>query len=344
MSGTAPTLMDVAAAAGVSLATASRAINGQPNVKPHTRARVLDAAEELHFQPSHAARTLRTRQAMVIGLIVPDISSAFYATAVRSAEHAFRRQGYTLFITDTEENGLLEVEAIEALVSHRVAGLILAPVAGTAAPLLRALSLHPVPVVVIDNRVEAFDADAVLYDNVNGARLLTAHLIEHGHRRIGYIGGLERETSGSERLTGYCEALLTMGLPYDGDLVCEGDWSRQSGVSHMTSLLQFPERPTAVVVASHSMVVGALLALRAAGLRVPDDMALVSFDDSPLWPVLDPPITALNSQDEEVGRLAAHLLLERLRDASPRAAVTIRLPVRLVARRSCGCAYVASGG
>lgn len=335
--GAAPaTLVDVAAAAGVSLATASRAINAHPNVSAQTRARVLAAAERLRFQPSHAARTLRTRRASVIGLIVPDISSVFYATALRAAEHTLRRQGYTLFITDTEEEEQLEAEAVEALLTHRVAGLILAPT-GTATPLRRALARHPVPVVTIDNRVEGLEADLVLLDNIAGTRMLTKHLIDHGHRRIGHVGGLSKETSGAERLAGYRVALSEADLPFDAALALEGDWTQEAGLRQMAELLALPRPPTAVVVASHSMVVGAMLALRAAGQRVPEDMAVVSFDDTPAGPVMDPPLTALESQDYDVGRLAAEMLLARLRSPDSPAGYEVRLPVRLIVRRSCGC-------
>lgn len=342
-----PTLVDVAAAAGVSVATASRAINGQPNVKPATRVRVLTEAERLRFQPSHAAQTLRTRRANMIGLIVPDISSVFYATALRAAEHVLRRQGYTLFISDTEENSRLEVDAIEALLTQHVAGLILAPVADSAPRLRRVLARHPAPVVAIDNRIEGFDTDAVLHENSVGACMLTAHLIEHGHRRIAFIGGSVQDTSGGERLTGYRQALDAAGLTSDPTIEMQGDWSQGAGQRLMGELLALAERPSAVVVASYAMMVGALLTVSAAGLRVPDDVALVSFDDTPFWPVIDPAITALESRDYEVGRLAAELLLGRLRSPTSAGGNVIRVPARLLARRSCGCAcarlYAESG-
>lgn len=337
MSSAPATLVDVAAAAGVSVATASRAINGHPNVSPPTRAKVLAAVEHLRFQPSHAARTLRTRRANVIGLIVPDISSVFYATALRAAEHTLRRQGYTLFITDTEEDAQLEAEAVDALLTHRVAGLILAPTGGLVKPLRRALARQPIPVVTLDNRIDGFDADTVLLDNEAGTRMLTGHLIDHGHRRIAHLGGLRRETSGAERLDGYRTALTMAGLPFDEALAREGDWTQEAGTRLMNELLALPQPPSALVVASHSMVVGALLALRAAGKRVPDDVALVSFDDTPSGPVMDPPLTALESQDADVGRLAAEMLLARLRSPEARGGYEMRLPVRLLVRRSCGC-------
>ncbi len=348
MSGDPVTIIDVAAAARVSLSTASRAINDHPHVRPETRARVLDAARRLHFQPSQAARALRTHRTSVIGLVVPDISSVFYAAALRAAAHTLRRQGYTLFIADTEEDADLEIKAIDALLTQRVAGLILAPVGDAGRPLRRALARYPAPVVTIDNRLEGVDADAVLLDNVEGARMLTAHLIGHGHRRIAYLGGLLRETSGHERLDGYRLALAAHALPFDARLAHEGDWLQESGARLMADALALPDPPTAVVVACQAMALGALQALRRAGRRVPDDVALVSFDDTPAAALLDPPLTTLESHDYDVGRLAAEMLLARLaaadnargtavRDGPGTGTKDIRLSTRLVARRSCGC-------
>ena len=331
------TLVDVAEAAGVSVATASRALNSHPNVSSQARERVLSAAKLLRFQPSEAARTLRTRRAHVIGLIVPDISSVFYATALRAAEHTLRRQGYTLFIADTEEDPILELEAVEALVAHRAAGLILASATKSTAGLRRVLKRHPVPVVTIDNRVEGLEADSVLHDNVGGSYALTAHLIQHGHRRIAHLSGFLHETGGAERLQGYRLAMAGAGCPVDSELAPEGDWTQDSGCRLMSALLRSPDAPTAVVASCHAMMVGALKAIRAAGKRIPDDVAMVSFDDTPTGPILDPPITALESQDYEFGRLAAEMLLAGLRGVETRPVREFRLPMRLVPRRSCGC-------
>lgn len=337
MSDAVATLVDVAAAARVSVATASRAINDRTHVSPHTRARVLEAAKRLHFQPSHAARTLRTRRTDVVGLIVPDISSIFYASALRAAEHTLRRRGYTLFIADSEEQAHLEAEAVEALLAHRVSGLILAPTSASATMLRRALARYPVPIVTIDNRIDALDADAVLLDNVAGMCALTSHLIDHGHRRIAYLGGLLRESSGVERLKGYRAGLEGAGLPFDPRLALEGDWSLESGRRMMEAVLDLPTACGAVVVGCHAMALGALLALRAAGQRVPADVALVSFDDVPYGSMMDPPLTALQSQDYDVGRLAAEMLLAHLDNPDARGGCEVRLPARLVVRRSCGC-------
>ena len=146
-----------------------------------------------------------------------------------------------------------------------------------------------------------------------------------------------RETSGAERVAGYREAVEAAGLPFDPLLAPQGDWTVEAGYRMMSDVLALPDPPTAAVVASHTMVVGALQALRAGGLTVPRDMALVSFDDTATWPVVDPPITALEGRDDDVGALAAKLLLDRLSAPGLAGGYEIRLPMRLIVRRSCGC-------
>ena len=334
----ATTLVDVARAAQVSIATASRVINGRPYVSEPTRQRVLQAVERLNFQPSSLARNFRSQRSSTIGMIVPDISSPFYAAALRGAEHVLRSHGYTILVCDTEEQAAREHEALALLSAHRVAGLILAPVNADPAYVRQLLLRHPMALVVIDNRLADFAADTVLVDNVAGAALLTAHLLGHGHRRVGHLAGLLSETSGADRLAGYRRALEEADLPYDPELVAVGEWNEEAGYVQAGHLLDLPEPPTALMVANSSMAVGALLALRARGRRVPDDVALASFDDTPWAPLIEPPLTALARQDYALGQSAAARIIGQL--AAERSATTREelLHMSLVVRRSCGCA------
>jgi LacI family transcriptional regulator len=321
----------------VSIATASRAINGRPYVSDETRARVLQAVERLNFQPSSLARSLRAQRSQTIGMIVPDISSPFYAAALRGAEHLLRRHGYTIVVCDTEEEAQREQEALILLAGHRVAGLILAPVEANPATLHRLRERQQIALVVIDNRLHHYAADTVLMDNVAGTAALTAHLIGHGHRRIGHIAGILTETSGADRLTGYRQALLRGGLPYDADLVVEGAWSEESGNQATLRLFGLPEPPTALVIASSFMAVGALQALHTRALNVPDAVALVCFDDTPWAPLVEPPLTALARQDYALGKAAAEMILQQLTARRPLRTQETLLPMNLVIRRSCGC-------
>lgn len=334
---TIATLVDVARAAEVSIATASRAINGRPYVSDDTRARVLQAAQRLDFQPSSLARNLRSRRSQTIGMIVPDISSPFYAAALRGAEHVLSRHGFTVVVCDTEEEAGREGEAMALLISHRVAGLILAPAEADPATVRRLRRRQQMALVVIDNRLQHYAADTVLVDNVAGAAALTAHLIGHGHRRIGHVAGILAQTSGADRLAGYAQALASSGLAYDPDLVSAGTWSEASGYQATARLLDALDPPTALVIASSYMAVGALQALRERGLRVPDAVALACFDDTPWTPLVEPPLTALARQDYALGRAAAEMILRQLAaEHAPRPREAL-LPMSLVIRRSCGC-------
>jgi LacI family transcriptional regulator len=194
-----------------------------------------------------------------------------------------------------------------------------------------------VALVAIDNRLQGYYADTVLLDNTGGAGALTEHLIAHGHRRIGHLAGLQHETSGAERLAGYRQALERAGIPCDARLVAEGDWTEQSAYRLVPALLACPDPPTALVIASSLMAIGALLALRERGYSVPLDMAVACFDDAPWAPLIEPPLTALSRQDYAVGATAAGLILDQLATGEERRPREEILPLRLIVRRSCGC-------
>jgi DNA-binding LacI/PurR family transcriptional regulator len=331
------TLVDVAREARVSIATASRAINGRQYVSAATRADVLAAAERLNFRPSTLARGFRVQRSFTVGMLVPDISSPFYAAALRGVEHVLSRHGYTVLVFDTEEQTRREEEAIDLLTGQRVAGLVIAPVSHNPANLATRVAQTNVALVTIDNRLQGYAADTVLVDNPGGAAALTEHLIAHGHRRIGHLAGLQSETSGAERLAGYRQALERAGIPFDPCLVAEGDWTEQSGRALVPPLLAVPDPPTALVIASSLMAVGALLSLRELGYRVPDDVAVACFDDVPWAPLIEPPLTTLSRQDYAVGAAAAALILDQLSGEGKRQPHEQILPMTLIVRRSCGC-------
>jgi LacI family transcriptional regulator len=205
------------------------------------------------------------------------------------------------------------------------------------ANLRQVLAQRSMALVAIDNRLEGRPTDTVLVDNVGGARTLTAHLIEHGHRRIGHIAGILSETSGADRLAGYQQALSAAGIAFDEHLVAEGDWSEPGGYAQAMRLLDVGNPPTALMIASSLMAVGALLALRERHIPVPGGMAVACFDDAPWAPLIEPPLTALGRQDYVLGATAAELILEQLGAEAPRPPHEHRLPMTLVVRRSCGC-------
>jgi LacI family transcriptional regulator len=327
-----PTLADVAAAARVSTSTASRALRDSPLVSEATRDRVRDASRLLGFEPDRLARSLRTRSSLFVGVIVPDVATPFYAAALKGAQCVFASAGYQLLVMDSERDGAREAENLRTLLAHRVDGILLATSGGFE-------GAEGVPVVFFDQVLGGTGVGSVALDNRAGIALLVGHLVQHGHRRIAFVGAPGELTSAAERLDGFVRAVRAAGLDSGPDGVRLGDavWSEGSGERAMREHLARRERPSAVVAASDTLAIGALRALRAAGLRVPEDVALVSFDDPVFGDLLDPPMTALSRHDRELGERAANLLLRKLTGGDGTAAVEVRVPLELIVRRSCGC-------
>jgi LacI family transcriptional regulator, galactose operon repressor len=327
-----PTLADVASAASVSISTASRALRDSPLVSPETRQRVVAASQSLGFEPDRLARSLRTRASLFVGVIVPDVATVFYAAALKGAQCVFESAGYQALVMDSERDPEREAENLRTLLAHRVDGLLLATSGGF-------VPAPAVPVVFFDQIGSGAGAGNVALDNRHGIELLVSHLLEHGHRRIAFLGAPTGLTSATERLEAFLAALARAGLDPADDDVRFGDvhWSEGSGEVAMREHLGRAEPPTAVVAASDTLALGALRAIRAAGLDVPADVALVSFDDPPFGDLLDPPMTALSRHDRELGERAARLLLGILSNGEAAREAEIRVEAELIVRRSCGC-------
>ena len=333
----APRLADVAAAAGVSVATASRALSGRGSVAAATRDRVREAASRLEFHPSAAGRSLRLRETRMIGFVVPDIASGFYANALKGAQHRLQAAGYQVTLMDTNEEPERERSALLALAAERVDGFILASSGGDGSAIRTLERRFGLPVVMFDNVVEGVGAGRVTLANEDGLHLLVGHLADvHGHRRIGYVGGIVSETSGAERLSGFEIAMLRQHLPVDPRCLRPGEWTEDAGQAETAALLDLDEPPTAIVYPCADLALGGLTELKARGAAVPGDVAIVCFDDFDAAPLLDPPLTVLARRDRQVGDLAASMVLRALEhaDAGP---MDVRIPVELRVRRSCGC-------
>jgi LacI family transcriptional regulator len=326
------TLADVAAEAAVSLSTASRALSRGGSVSEDTRRRVRSAARRLGYEPNRLARSLRTRSSSFIGLIVPDIAIGFYARVVKGAQDALEQAGYEALVMNTEREAAREAEALRTLAAHRVHGILLAT-SGGFEPSAR------VPVVFFDNLVAGTGAGHVARANREGVAVIVDHLLGHGHERIAYLGAPPLFTSGIERLDGFHAAMAGVGLPPPAEHVALGDevWSVESGKRAALRLLALEPRPTALVAASDTLAVGAIHAARTAGLSVPEDLAVVSFDDPFFGDLLDPPITALARNERALGELAASLLLHAIQTGRVGPPTEVRLPEQLIVRRSCGC-------
>jgi LacI family transcriptional regulator len=328
------TTKDVALRAGVSVSTVSHVLNATRFVAPERRERVLLAMRDLGYEPNAVARSLRVNRSRAIGLIISDIGNPFFTAVVRGVEDAAQAAGYIVILCNSDEDPDKEETYLRQLRSNRVDGLILAP-AGVAHAYLRALVRQASPVVFIDREVPTLEVSAVVLANEPAAYAAVGHLIELGHRRIGMIIGRPEVSTTAQRRAGYERALLGARVEIDPRLVQEGGSKVEPGREAADRLLDLAERPTAIFSANNQMTIGALAAFEERGVRVPDDMAVVSFDDFAWAGFFRPPLTTVAQPTYELGRRAIEVLLRRIEDGSA-PPERIELPGTLVVRDSCG--------
>lgn len=329
------TIKDVARKAGVSPATASRVAGNYGYVSKAIRQKVLAAIRELGYRPNAVARSMVTKSTHTLGLVVTDITNPFFAHLMRSVENATWEAGYTLFLANTDENIQREEAIIQTILERQVDGLILVPATSQSTPYLEHFIQQGIPLVLLDRSVKGLAADAVMVDNENGAFQAVTHLIRLGHRRIGMvIDNLDISTN-AERLTGYRRALSEADLPVEEQLIQSCQFTEQSAFNLATEMFNHPQRPTALFAANNFMTLGILHAAREANLRIPEDIALVGFDDVE-WTVFSPlQITAVAQPVQELGNVTAKRLLMRLQ-GDQTFPMEIRLKTNFIVRKSCG--------
>jgi LacI family transcriptional regulator len=327
------TIKDVAAHASVSVATVSAVINGNKYVSPELEQRVRTSIATLGYERNSFAQGLKTQTSQTIGLIISDIANPFFTGIVRGVEDVASAHHYSLILGNTDENLDKERSYIRLLESKRADGLIIAATAGSHEYLQSAQHL---PLVSIDRSLFEQGIDSVLVDNVAGAQAAIEHLIALGHQRIGIVTGIPGITTTEERLAGYKQALAAHNIAFDPTLIAAAD-SRVGGGERgaMQLLTELSDRPTALFMMNGLMVIGALRAIARMGLRCPQDIALVGFDDFEWASVTHPSLTTVRQPIYEIGQRAAELLFERLqkRDKEPS---EVRLRPQLIVRESCG--------
>ena len=334
--GRTATIKRVADHARVSIATVSRAFADPQAVSPELRLRVEEAARALNYQPSRAARALRSGTSRAVGVVIPDLENPFFTAVVRGIDIVLQAAGYTLLLASANEDTARERSVLETLRAEGVAGIIFVPINATRDAYRHVLA-PPLHTVVIDRLPSNLRADHVTVDNVEGTRAGVAHLLDLGHRDVALLSGPLRHSTAKEREQGYEQALRAAGVPLRADLVYRGDFREGGGYDGMRALLALPRRPSAVLVANNLMTLGAFRALHEAGVRIPDEVALVGFDDMPWATSLNPPLTAIGQPSQDIGSAAADLLLGRI--AHPdRTFRHVMLETTLVVRASSGTA------
>ena len=327
-------IRDVARLAGVSVASVSRVLNDTDAVADSTRLKVLKAVEHLDFRIDLRARALSRQKSETLGIVVADVSNPFTAQVLKAIDFVTRENGYDLLLSDSGENVERERANLEAMLAQRIEGIIYLPVTLSGKSLHRLIA-EDVPVVCLDRYVEDVATDAVVVDNERAGEMAAGILIDAGHERVGVIVAGET-TVGRDRYAGFERELRRRGVPLDPARVRVGDLSLESGRAHTLSLCAEASGATALFVQNHPMALGALLALRDLGLRVPEDVSLVSFDDPSWAQLLEPALTTIAQPTYALGSAAAEMLIDRVAGRYIDAPRRFVVEPALVVRRSVG--------
>ena len=331
------TLKDVAKEAGVSVSMVSRVLGNYGYFSEETKRKVLEAAKKVGYEPNVIARGLRTRKTKAIGVIISDVVTFFFTTLVRGIEDVARESGYSVILCNSDENPVKEREYLATLYEHNVDGLIVSPSPGNH-NYLKKLVKAGVPLVLVDRAVRGIKAPTIIVDNEAGSYEAINHLISLGHRRIGIITGLRGVMTSEERLAGYKRALEKNGLPIEKELIKEGDFRREKAYKATQEFVRMKNPPTALFVCNEPMTSGALLALKENKIKIPEEMAIVGFDD-PVWASFTTPaLTTVTQPSYSMGTLACQTLLKEIKGDFHNRILSedIILKPRLTIRESCG--------
>ncbi len=330
----AVTIVEIARLAGVSVSTVSRVLsNKNYPLKDDTRQRILKLAEEVGYKPNLVARSLQNNRTHLVGVVVDRMQSPFSAATVQGIQDGLRNAGYSISIAYSNRDQELAIEAINSFYSRQVDGIVI---------LNSWLHTYNDPILAMQDRPFVFVnrvfsnciENCVGPGDFQGAQMATQHLVNLGHRRIGYINGMKDWIESQNRLSGYEDVLQKNGIAVDEGLIRQGDWGVDSGYRAAEELLALKDRPTAIFTANDIMALGAIYAIQAAGLSIPRDIALVGYDDRDFAAWIRPALTTLRMPSFEMGQAAARLLLQQFTGAALEDATHI--PGQLVIRESCG--------
>ena len=325
-----PTMRDVANKAGVSTATVSHVINRTRFVREETRQSVLQAIADLGYRPSSVARSLTTKRTQTVGVLLSSVSNPFFAEVLCGIEDTLMPEGYSIVICNTGETFEREAHHLDVLLRQRVDGII-AAAASRRWDILTEVEAQQMPVVFVDRTFGGLKGPFVGVDNRKGAYLGTRYLVKCGRERLAVLAGATRLSALDERLAGFRQALQEHNLSLPGDYVITEPPDIGEAIR---KLLNLPERPTALFCSTNYLALDALLALKKMGLRCPEDVALVGFDDHPWASVSDPPLTVVRQPARELGQVAAQILLDLIAGLEPPEKRVI-LECELIVRQSC---------
>ena len=326
----------LAAKTGFSITTISRVLSGkadQHRISRETRDTIIKAAEENNYFPNLLAQNLRTNKTDTIGLLLPSVANPYFADIASVVIKESRKRRHTTIVIDSDESTESEKSAISSLMSHQVAGIIAAP-CGDDPSLFEEINRKFMPVILIDRYFSDSALPYVTTNNYLGSTLAVNHLIMNGHSNIACIQGVTSSVPNKKRVSGYLSALEKAGIK-DAAIVVGNDFSEQNGYLETKLLLNRKNRPTAIYALSNTILLGALKAVREAGLRVPEDISLIAFDNSIYMDYMTPSISRISQPTEEMGKLATKLLFESITSGS-RCSTQLELAPELISRNSVG--------
>ena len=325
-------ISDVAKMANVSTATVSRVLSNSGNVKKETAEKVLEAIKKLNYQPNLLARQLRRLETKTVLVVVPDITNTFFSKILRGIEQVAIENDYEVLLGDTGNSVEREKGYLDILRQKKADGMIMLT-ARLESHLLEEIS-HEFPVVLACEYLEGSDIPTVSIDNISSARKATEYLISLGHKRIGFLSGPMDVILSRDRLKGFKQGMMQHDIAIEPNLIQEGDFSFESGFNLMTKLLALTEPPTAVFASSDEMAIGAIKAIKAKGLKVPDDISIVGFDDIKFASIFEPALTTVSQPMFEIGQKAMELLIKLMNGSEIERRQYI-LEDQLVIRDSC---------
>jgi LacI family transcriptional regulator len=329
------TLKEVAKLAGVSTATVSNVLNETKFVSEEVREKVNSAIQELNYQTNIVAKSLRVKESRIIGLLISDISNPFFSILVRGIENELAKSNYSILLNNTDSSVEKEDKYLKMLIGKRVDGLIISS-AGNTGDYFRSMEKPGVPMVFLNRCPDFLISDVIMTNNIKGAYSATEHLIRHGYEKIAIITGPTSISTGKDRLIGYKRALEDYSIAESDELVKEGSFSIESGYEKMKELMEQDDKPDAVFISNNSMTFGAYKYLKESGHTVPDQVAVIGYDDFDWAEIVEPPITTVRQPAYDLGVHAAKLILARIIKKQVKREMMYMDPT-LIIRRSCGC-------
>ena len=302
------TIKDVAKMANVSIKTVSRVINNSPEVAEDTKNKVLNIIKKLNYRPSELARSLATKRSKVLGVIISDITNPFYAELVRGIDDFASSKGYHIIISNTDGIRKKEIECLDTLLKRRVDGIIFTYARLKSEEILDLFS-NGFPIILVNRTISGLNSNYIIANDRLGAKLATKHLVELGHVRIGLVSGKKDQTGGMWRTEGYLEILKTYNIKIDNNLIKEGNWTQDSGFKLTKELINLKERPTAIFYENDLMAFGGLNYIHSIGLKVPNDISVVGFDDIIFSSLECVGLTTIRVPKYQIGYLAAKNLI-----------------------------------